>query len=278
VTLLKIENLCYSFDGNKDVLRNISLEINKGEKIAVIGNNGAGKSTFFLCLNGVLKAEGYIALNGEKILDKRGFEKLRKATGIVFQDADSQIIASTVKAEVAFGVMNLNIEKSEVIKRTENAMEKMCIKSLSSRPPHYLSGGEKRRVVIADIIAMKPEIFIFDEPEASLDTENMGVLESVLESISNEGKTILMSTHDMDFALKWADRVIVFSHGEIIADDMTEKIFLNDELLKKAGLKKPTIYQIMDVFGYTETMPKNIEDLKVILKEKFNEKQRNISC
>ncbi|MEA5082641.1 MAG: energy-coupling factor ABC transporter ATP-binding protein [Lachnospiraceae bacterium] len=277
MTLLKTENLCYSFDGHKDTLKNISVEINKGEKIAVIGNNGAGKSTFFLCLNGVLETDGSIWLNGKKILGKKGFEGLRRATGIVFQDADSQIIASTVKAEVAFGVMNLQLEKNEVLRRTEEAMEKMSITNLCSRPPHYLSGGEKRRVVIADIIAMEPEIFIFDEPEASLDPENMEVLENVLESIGNEEKTILMSTHDMDFALKWADRAIVFSEGEIIADDTTEKIFTNDELLKRAGLKKPMIYQIMDVVGYAERLPKNIDDLKTLLKEKLNEKQRNIS-
>lgn len=272
MTLLKTENLCYSFDGHKDTLKNISVEINKGEKIAVIGNNGAGKSTFFLCLNGVLETEGSIWLKGKRISGKKGFEELRRATGIVFQEADSQIIASTVKAEVAFGVMNLKLEKSEVLRRTEEAMEKMSITNLCSRPPHYLSGGEKRRVVIADIIAMKPEIFIFDEPEASLDPENMEVLENVLESIGNEEKTILMSTHDMDFALKWADRAIVFSEGEIIADDTTEKIFTNDELLKRAGLKKPMIYQIMDVVGNGEKFPKNIDDLKMLLKEKLNEK------
>ncbi|MGE4214407.1 MAG: energy-coupling factor ABC transporter ATP-binding protein [Anaerotignaceae bacterium] len=272
MTLLKTENLCYSFDGHTDTIKNISLEIKSGEKIAVIGNNGAGKSTFFLCLNGVLETDGSILLNGKRISGKKGFEELRRATGIVFQEADSQIIASTVKAEVAFGVMNLHVKKNEVLKRTENAMEKMGITSLSSRPPHYLSGGEKRRVVIADIIAMEPDIFIFDEPAASLDPENMGVLESVLESISSEGKTILLSTHDMDFALKWADRVIVFSGGEIIADGVTEKIFTNDELLKRAGLKKPVIYQIMDVFAHSETLPKNIEELKVLLKEKLDEK------
>ena len=272
MTLLKTENLSFSFDGNKDTIKNISVEINEGEKIAVIGNNGAGKSTFFLCLNGVLEPKGSILLKGKKIRGKKGFEDLRRAVGIVFQDADSQIIASTVKAEVAFGVINLHLQRKEVLRRTEEAMEKMCITNLSSRPPHHLSGGEKRRVVIADIIAMQPEIFIFDEPAASLDPENMVVLENALETIRSEGKTILMSTHDMDFALKWADRAIVFSDGEIIADDITEKIFTNDELLKKAGLTKPMIYQIMDVVGNNERLPKNIDELKMLLKEKLNEK------
>lgn len=272
MTLLKTKNLCYSFDGHTNIIRNISVEIKRGEKIAVIGNNGAGKSTFFLCLNGVLEAKGDIELNGQKVVGKKGFEALRKATGIVFQEADSQIIASTVKAEVAFGVMNLHLKKEQVLKRTEEAMEKMGISDLALRPPHYLSGGEKRRVVIADIIAMEPEIIVFDEPAASLDPANMEILENVLNNISAQGKTLLVSTHDMDFALKWADRVIVFFNGEIIADDDTEKVFNNDVLLDQVRLRRPFLYQIMDVFESKGKMPRNIEELKTLLKEKVNEK------
>ena len=150
----------------------------------------------------------------------------------VFQEADNQIIASTVRAEVSFGPMNLGLDRQEVAKRVIEALNYMSISDLIDRPPHYLSGGEKKKVSIADIIAMKSEVIIFDEPTASLDAQNIYIFEEVLKRMSSESKTLVISTHDLEFAFRWADRIIVFSEGSIIADSDPATVFNNREMLK----------------------------------------------
>lgn len=269
--ILDIKGLCYSYSSNNNALKNINLAIGKGEKIAVMGSNGAGKSTFFLNINGVLNPnDGEIIYRGKKIT-RKDLNELRKNIGIVFQDADNQIIASTVLAEVSFGPMNLKLPKEEVEKRVYEALDYMNIREFKDRPPHYLSGGEKKRVSIADIIAMKSEIIIFDEPTAALDPLNAEMLEEVLEKLSHENKTLLISTHDVDFAYRWAERIVVFADGEIIADGTVLEVFKDDDVLKRANLKRPTMLDIYEIlvkrniiFG-TASYPKNINEFKDIL-------------
>ncbi|WP_294406397.1 energy-coupling factor ABC transporter ATP-binding protein [uncultured Clostridium sp.] len=269
-TILQIRGLYYSYSSEKITLNNINLDIHKGEKIAVLGSNGAGKSTFFLNINGVLTPEeGEIIYKGKSIR-KKDLNELRKNIGVVFQDADNQIIASTVLAEVSFGPMNLKLPREEVIKRVNEALNYMNILEFKDRPPHYLSGGEKKRVSIADIIAMKSEIIIFDEPTAALDPLNAQMLEEVLEKLSSEEKTLLISTHDVDFAYRWADRIIVFSDGQIIADGTPIEIFKNEETLRNANLKRPVmldVYQTLIRCGVIEDenlYPKSIDEFEKI--------------
>ncbi|NFE94289.1 energy-coupling factor ABC transporter ATP-binding protein [Clostridium botulinum] len=245
--ILKVRNLNYKYNNEKIVLSNINIDIYEGEKVAILGSNGAGKSTFFLNINGVLTPKsGDIIYKGKKI-SKKELNELRKNIGIVFQDADNQIIASTVLAEVSFGPMNLKLPKEEVKERVEEALSYMNLTEFKNRPPHYLSGGEKKRVSIADIIAMQSEIIIFDEPTASLDPLNAIMLEEVLKKLSEEKKTLLISTHDVDFAYRWAERVIVFANGEIIADGTPLQIFKDDKIIKCANLKRPTMLDIYEI-------------------------------
>lgn len=268
--ILQIKGLCYSYSDEKNTLNNINLNIHKGEKIAILGSNGAGKSTFFLNINGVLiPKSGEIVYNG-KVITKKNLNELRKNVGIVFQDADNQIIASTVLAEVSFGPMNLKLPKDEVVKRVNEALDYMNISELKDRPPHYLSGGEKKRVSIADIIAMKSEIIIFDEPTAALDPLNTEMLEDVLEKLSMENKTLLISTHDVDFAYRWADRIIVFSKGSIIGDGSPIEIFKNNEILKNSNLKRPVMLDVYETLIKRKILtddnlyPKSINEFKKI--------------
>lgn len=268
--ILKIEDLHYTYGNGKAALDGVNLEVHEGEKIAVVGSNGSGKSTFFLNMNGVFMADdGEITYRGT-IINKKNMKELRKNIGIVFQDPDNQIIASTVKSEVAFGPMNLKISKQEVLDRVHQALGYMHLLDFQDRPPHYLSGGEKKRVSIADIIAMKPEIIIFDEPTASLDPVNSIMLEEVLDKLSLEGKTMLISTHDVDFVYRWAERVVVFSDGKIIADGTPIEIFKNQEVLEKANLKKPTMLEVYDLLLEKGLLkdenlyPKTVQELKNI--------------
>ncbi|MGL6217603.1 MAG: energy-coupling factor ABC transporter ATP-binding protein [Lacrimispora sphenoides] len=242
--LLQAENLCYSYGQGKQVLMDINITVKKGEKIVILGSNGAGKSTCFLNLNGVYRPDSGRILYRGKEIGKKDLNELRKNVGIVFQDADNQIIASTVFAEVSFGPMNLKLPREEVKKRVEDALEYMNLGSMRDRPPHYLSGGEKKRVSIADIIAMESEVVIFDEPTASLDPVNVEMLEGVLDKMNEMGKTLLISTHDVDFAYRFADRAVIFSGGRIIADGPVREVFEDDEVLNQANLKRPILLEV----------------------------------
>ena len=242
--ILSVQGLEYAYEEGKHALEHISLDVYAGEKIAVLGTNGAGKSTFFLCLNGVLAPHaGEIRLRGTAI-DARSRNALREHVGVVFQNADDQIIASTVLAEISFGPMNLQLPKQEVERRVECAIATMDLEAFRNRPPHYMSGGEKKRVSIADIIAMESEVILFDEPAASLDPAGAEMLEQVLESLSRAGKTLLISTHDMDFAFRWASRIVVFCDGKIIADGSPLAVFENQEIIERANLRQPTMLEV----------------------------------
>lgn len=273
--IIETKDLTYIYPNNNNVaLDKISVRIKENEKIVVLGSNGAGKSTFFLNLNGVLKPQsGTIKYRGQEINHSREqLFKLRKNIGIVFQEPDSQIIASTVLGEVSFGPMNLKLPKSEVIKRVDEALEYMNISEFKNRAPHYLSGGEKKKVSIADIIAMKPEIIILDEPTASLDPFNTEALDGVINKLSSQGTTMIISTHDVNFAYRFAERILVFSKGKIIADDTPINIFNNEELLKEANLKTPLLYDayriLLDNNLVKDNMyPKDIEEFKKIVSE-----------
>ncbi|WP_392885826.1 energy-coupling factor ABC transporter ATP-binding protein [Eubacterium limosum] len=256
-TIIEIKNLKYAYTSDKPALRGIDVTIGKGERIAVIGSNGAGKSTFFLNLNGVLTPDsGEIYFKGQKLTrDKKDLNTLRKSIGIVFQDADNQIIASTVMGEVSFGPMNLKLPREEVVRRVDEALEYMNITDFKDRPPHYLSGGEKKRITIADIIAMHSEVIVFDEPTAALDPLNAEMLEEVLEKLAAQEKTMLISTHDVDFAYRWAERALVFCDGQIIADAPPAEIFNDAEILRRANLKKPMMLEVYNAMVAKGMLP-----------------------
>lgn len=269
--ILQINDLYYSYPNRQYALSGVSADIYQGEKIAVLGSNGAGKSTFFLNLNGVLQAHGGEIIYRGCVINKKNIVELRKNVGIVFQDADNQIVASTVRAEVGFGPMNLKLSEDEVVTRVNEALEYMNLSEYIDRPPHYLSGGEKKRVSIADIIAMKSEVIIFDEPMAALDPLNAQMLEDVLAKLQSENKTLIISTHDVDFAYRWADRLIVFSEGTIIADGAPLEIFAQNEILKRANLKKPMLLEICELLRThhmlheNELTPRNIAELRTVI-------------
>lgn len=268
--LLETDRLSFSYEEGKEVLHDISFQIRKGEKIAVVGSNGAGKSTLFLNLNGVLQPDrGTIRYEGKEIR-KKDWKIMREKVGIIFQNADEQIIGSTVFSEVAFGPVNMKLGKEEISRRVQDALSYMNLTGYEKRPPHYLSGGEKKRVSIADILAMKPEILIFDEPTAALDPVNTDVLENVLEQLSGEGRTLLVSTHDVDFAYRFADRILVFAEGKLIADGTPEGIFGDNKIREKANLRMPVLMEIVDILREkgivdSDKYVKTIDNLRKIL-------------
>lgn len=271
--LFRVENISYRYDGKVLALDNASVTFNPGERVAVLGSNGAGKSTFFLCCNGVLRPQsGKVFLNGQEISNKKkDIYKLRQAVGLVFQDPDSQIIAGSVESEVSFGPMNLRLPHDEVGRRVDQALEQMNISRFRDYAPQYLSGGEKKRVSIADILAMRPELILFDEPTASLDPQNANTFEEILDELSRTGIAVVISTHDVNFAYRVAQRAIVFAMGKIIADADIDEVFASDKTLEMAGLKKPLLYEAIEFMQSNfPTVPKGkkprtIEEFKAYL-------------
>lgn len=261
--ILRLEGLRYSYDGDRTALQDLSVTLYAGERTAVLGSNGAGKSTFFLCCNGVLcPSAGKIFLNGRE-LRSNGPDRLalRKAVGLVFQDPDSQMIAGTVEAEISFGPMNLRLGTEEVRSRVDQAIERFQLEPFRSRPPHFLSGGEKKRVSLADVLAMEPQLLLLDEPAASLDPANSILLEKNLCRLEEKGLGLVIATHDVDFAWRWAERVLVFHQGVLRADTDPLTVFGDKALLEECGLQQPTLYQVGKLLGIVPP-PRTVQELE----------------
>ena len=243
--ILQLEHVSYTYPDGPLAVEDLSVSIEKGERVAVLGRNGAGKSTFFLLCNGILEpSEGTIRCGGKPLnRNKKDLTELRRRVGIVFQEAENQILAVTVEGEVSFGPMNLGLPMEEVERRTVEALDRMGLGEYGDRSPQYLSGGEKKRVTIADILAMEPDVILLDEPTASLDPENVARLEETLDQLTRAGIALMVSTHDVDFAARFARRGLVFSQGRLVADGSLESVFSRPELLEEAGLRKPWLWQ-----------------------------------
>ncbi len=214
--------------------------------MAVLGSNGAGKSTLFLHFNGILKpTKGSIRYNGKDISYKhKHLMELRKNVGIVFQDPDTQLFSASVLQEISFGPLNLGLSKEEVLKRVNEAMRAAEIVDLKDKPTHFLSYGQKKRVSIADILAMEPEVIIFDEPTAWLDPKLSLQIMELFNKLNKDGITVVLSTHDIDLAYSWADYIIVMEQGQVVEEGFPESIFLNEELLHNSGLERPFIIEM----------------------------------
>lgn len=251
--LLAFEQVSYQYDGGgeREALLPLSVCLRAGEKIAVLGNNGAGKSTFFLLANGVLvPRSGTIRLEGEPVGKKEKQRmRLRQAVGLVFQDPDVQLLAGTVEEEVSFGPMNLELPEEEVRRRVEGALRSLGLSEYRSRGPQYLSGGEKRRVAIADVLAMEPRIMLLDEPSSNLDPAGRQLLEDTLALLHQKGITLAVATHDLDFAWRWADRVLLFHGGRLVLDAPPEIVFAQADTLACCGLGLPLLWQVANALG-----------------------------
>lgn len=260
--LLRMEQVFYRYPGEKtDALRNCSLTIRQKEKIAVLGGNGAGKSTLFLLVNGVIRpGKGTLSFCGKIVKTERDLYALRQGVGLVFQDPDVQILAGTVWEEVAFGPANLGFAPEKIQSAVKEALTALNLQNYAGRAPQYLSGGEKKRVTIADVLAMHPRLMLLDEPASSLDPQGRQELENRLDLLHHAGMALLVATHDLDFAWRWADRILVFREGQLAADGAPEEIFADDALLKACGLEKPFLYQVGEILGIEP--PRSIGELR----------------
>ncbi|PWA12209.1 energy-coupling factor ABC transporter ATP-binding protein [Pueribacillus theae] len=257
IPILELKGISYQYPDHTAALKNVSLKIERGKKIALLGNNGAGKSTLLLHLNAILTpSAGHMLFKGERMTYKRiEKQKLRQHVGIVFQDPDSQLFSSSVYEDIKYGPRNMGLAPEKVKEAVDVAMALTETASLKEKPPHFLSLGQKKRVAIAGVLAMNPELLILDEPTAGLDPYYTKKIMNVLNAIQNENRTMIISTHDVNLAFEWADEVWIMNDGKIISTGCPTIVFQDEAILNKSHLEKPWI---MDVFETIKGPMKNI--------------------
>lgn len=248
---IELKNVTFSYITEYDdetvkttALKSISLEINRGEFVAVLGHNGSGKSTLAKLLNAInLPESGKVYINGMDTTDDNNLFDIRKTVGMVFQNPDNQIVATVVEEDVAFALENICVEPHEIRRRVDEALKTVGMYEYREHAPHKLSGGQKQRIAIAGVLAMKPECIVLDEPTAMLDPIGRREIMATITELNKMGVTIVLITHYMDEAAK-AKRVIVVDSGEIIMDDTPKKVFSQVEKLKSIGLDVPQVTEL----------------------------------
>ena len=233
---LAVHRLAYSYPDGHQALHGVDLRIERGERVALLGPNGAGKTTLVLHLNGILTAgHGSVAVGGLPVV-KENLREIRRRVGIVFQDPDDQLFMPTVAEDVAFGPANFGVTGDALTARVAEALQRVGMADQADRSPLHLSGGQRRRVALATVLACEPEILVLDEPSSNLDPVARRELAEVLLGLD---RTILMVTHDLPYALQLCPRSVVLDDGEVVADGPTRELLADPELLRRHRLELP---------------------------------------
>ncbi len=233
---LRIAGLAFAYPDGYQALFGVNLEIAKGERVALLGPNGAGKTTLVLHMNGLLGGGvGTVEVAGLTV-EKQNFPEIRRRVGVVFQDPDDQLFMPTVRDDVAFGPANMGLTGSDLAERVDEALQQVAMSEFADRPPHHLSFGQRRRVAVATVLAMHPEILVLDEPSSNLDPASRRELADILRGLDI---TLFMVTHDLPYALELCPRSVVLSEGVVVADGPTRDILLDDELMRANRLELP---------------------------------------
>ncbi len=236
-----VNNLTYHYPDGTIALKGVNLNIYSGEIVGIMGKNGAGKSTLIKTFNGLLKpTTGVVYIENDEVNNVL-MSKLTKKVGIVFQNPDLQLFANTVEDEIRFSLKNLNFTKIELENQISLTLEKFKLKKFQNRTPFTLSGGEKKRLAIASIMCRNPEIIVFDEPTIGQDAEGVKFIRNLIKEKHSEGKTIIIVTHDIEFAIDNIPRTILMADGLIIADGPTNKILSQDQILNIGYLISPQL-------------------------------------
>ena len=247
---IEARDLTYAYEDGTLALDGVNLNARRGKVTGILGGNGAGKSTLFLNLNGVLRPKrGTVLVDGAPVrYDKKGLMDLRRRVGIVFQDPDDQLFSADVYRDISFGPVNLGLGAEEVRRRVAWAMERTGVTALRDKPTHALSYGQKKRVAIAGVLAMEPQVVILDEPTAGLDPQGVGeIMRLITELRDGLGITFLIATHDMDIVPLYCDRACLLSGGKVTGEGTVEELLTQPELLRENHLRLPRIAHLMEI-------------------------------
>lgn len=239
-SILEVKHLTHTYGEGSRGIRNLSFALKQGEFVLVAGPNGSGKSTLFRHLNGLMQPkEGAVLHHGLSIwTNRKTLSQARQRVGMIFQDADCQIVGETVASDIAFGPENLNIEYGEIRRRVDDVMKTMNLSHLRDENPAALSGGEKRRLAIAGVLVMSPEVIVMDEPFSNLDYPGTLDLLSCIVSLHQTGHTLILSTHDIEKVIAHVTRMIILHHGKIVADDRPERLV---DKVEQYGIRQPCV-------------------------------------
>lgn len=243
---LSVAGLTFAYPDGTRVLHGLDLEIRAKERVALLGPNGAGKTTFVLHLNGILRAQAGTVTVGDLPLTDDSLQEIRRRVGMVFQDPDDQLFMPTVRQDVAFGPANFGLKGSELEERVDEALAAVGVVDVADKAPHHLSGGERRRVAIATVLAMRPQILVLDEPTSNLDPAGRRELADVLEDLD---VTILLVSHDLPFALELCSRSVVMNRGRVAADGPTAAILSDEGVMAENRLELPFGFHPSHVAG-----------------------------
>ena len=234
--VLDVQGLAYAYPDGHQALFGVDLHVHAGERVALLGPNGAGKTTLVLHLNGILAGgAGSVSVSGMPV-EKRNLQEIRRRVGIVFQDPDDQLFLGSVRQDVAFGPANMGVKGAALERRVADALEQVGMGEYADRPPHHLSFGQRRRVAVATVLAMEPEILVLDEPSSNLDPASRRELADILRGLD---VTVLMVTHDLPYALELCPRSVVLSDGTVVADGATYDILTDEALMAEHRLELP---------------------------------------
>ena len=233
---LAVRDLAFAYPDGHQALFGVDLTLQPRERVALLGPNGAGKTTLVMHLNGILRAgHGAVEVAGMPVVPDN-YQEVRRRVGIVFQDPDDQLFMPTVREDVAFGPANLGLRGAELEARVEEALDAVGLLELVDRPPHHLSFGQRRRVAVATVLAMRPEILVLDEPSSNLDPASRRELAEILLRLEI---TTLMVTHDLPYALELCPRSVILADGSIVADGLTREVLCDEDLLRRHRLELP---------------------------------------
>lgn len=265
---IEFKDVSFSYDGETNVLKHVNLSIDKGSYVVILGHNGSGKSTLARCINALLiPDEGTVTVMGMDTADIDDQLEIRRHAGMVFQNPDNQMVASIVADDVAFGPENLGIPQPQIVERVNEALAAVAMTEFAQADPTELSGGQKQRVSIAGMLAMHPDILVFDEPGAMLDPRGRRAVRRVMRQLNDEGMTVIHITHFMDDALE-AGVIYVMDDGEIVLSGTPDEVFSHGERLRELGLEQPFAMQLavrLRNLGLNVPDTPRIEDLEEAL-------------
>lgn len=263
--IIETTQLKYTYSDGTNALKSVDFEVKKGEFLVLLGPNGSGKTTLFKVLTGLIKAEnGEVKFNNESYININQ-DLLHSKIGLVFQDPNDQLFAPTVEQDVAFGPQNQGLSKEEIKARVDKALEDVGAAHLAKKVIHHLSFGQKKRVSIAGVLAMEPELIILDEPTAGLDPAGVSDIMKLLVKLNRElGITIIMATHDVDLVPIFANRICVLSNGKILIKGTPQEVFQEKAIIRKAKLRLPRIAHLMEILNNRDNIP--IEKLPLTIK------------
>ena len=268
--VIEAQDVSFTYEGNEEkALDGLDLKIRRGSRVAFMGGNGSGKSTFFLCLNGIRKPDsGRICIDGKPIeYTRKGLLDVRGKVGIVFQEPDNQLFSASVYEEISFGILNLGADEETARQEVDQVIGELEITPFKERPAHALSGGQKKQVAIADILVMHPEVMILDEPAAALDPAHTRKVHQIVDRLTGKGITVLMATHDIDYAYRWADEIVLMHEGRVLRQGTPEAVCSDRAALREAGLEPPSVLRLWEclqekgMISRTDRHPRSTDEL-----------------